>query len=338
MRTRLEHYFNRVWYQQPDPPIILSLLSFFYRTLVAIRKKSYHLKLLKSSSFNVPVIIVGNLTVGGTGKTPLVIWLTRLLIEHGYQPGVISRGYGGQLAKQQFPAILSTKADPALYGDEAVLIAQRSECPVAVGKSRVKAAQHLLSKTSCDVIISDDGLQHLALERDIEILVIDGTREFGNQQCLPAGPLREPIVRINDVDFLVCNNGNYANASQMTLVGDSIINLINTNQRQKLSNLHNQFFHVVTAIGNPERFLDMLSKAELEFDTRIFADHHQFNSADLEFNDHHPLLMTEKDAVKCYDLANTNTWMLPVDAHLEPAFSYAIIDLLEKHYGRPKTA
>jgi tetraacyldisaccharide 4'-kinase len=256
----------------------------------------------------------------------------------GYQPGVISRGYGGQLASNKHVALLPDQADTSVYGDEAVLIAKRAKCPVVVGKQRVAAAQYLLSNTGCDIIISDDGLQHLALKRDIEIIVIDGMRQFGNQYCLPAGPLREPVSRINRVDFLVCNGNSFPNAATMHLVGNTITNLLNPNQQQSLSSLHNQPLHVVTGIGNPQRFFQTLQQAGLTFDTRIFPDHHHYSADDLHFDDDYPQLMTEKDAVKCYHLANNNTWMLPIQAQLDTGFSNTLTQLLEKKYARCKTA
>lgn len=330
---RLEHYFTRIWYQQSDPPILLKALSVVYQTLVTLRRKSYQLGLLKSTSVNVPVIIVGNLSVGGTGKTPLTLWLATFLRTLGYQPGVISRGYGGKLSTRDQATLVTADTDPLLYGDEAVLIAARADCPVVVCQCRVIAAQHLLSISHCDIIISDDGLQHLALKRDIEILVIDGERQFGNRHCLPAGPLREPISRIHHADFLICNGSNFANATRMTMVGNTITNLINQDLRQPLGSLINKPLHVIAGIGNPQRFFQTLKQAGLNFDTRIFPDHHHYCADDLEFDDDYPVLMTEKDAVKCYHLAHKNTWMLPVDAQLDSGFSKSLQHLLEKKYG-----
>ncbi|MEE9411976.1 MAG: tetraacyldisaccharide 4'-kinase, partial [Methylococcales bacterium] len=284
------------------------------------------------------VIIVGNLSVGGTGKTPLTLWLVNFLHQQGYRPGVICSGYGGNFTPKGLVQLLARNADPFVYGDEAVLIAARSVCPVVVGKSRVAAAQHLLSSSDCDIIISDDGLQHLALKRDIEIIVIDGMRLFGNRHCLPAGPLREPVSRINSVDLLVCNGSSYPGATTMTIVGSTITNLLKRDQQQPLSSLQNKSIHVVTGIGNPQRFFNALTQAGLRFDTRVFPDHHHFTLEDLHFNDDYPLLMTEKDAVKCYHLATKNYWMLPVEAQLDSKFSQSLSQLLEINDGRCKTA
>ncbi len=313
-------------------------ISFGYRFLVSLRRICYQLKLLTSTSVKVPVIIIGNLSVGGTGKTPLTIWMVSFLRKLGYQPGVISRGYSGQLSAQNKISLLPKDADPLLFGDEAVLIASRTDCPVVIGKSRLACAQHLLSVSDCDIIISDDGLQHLALNRDIEILVIDGMRQFGNRQCLPAGPLREPVSRLNTVDFVVSNGSRRANAFQMDLVGNTLKNLQSKEQRQPLSFLKNKPFHVVTAIGNPQRFFRLLERAGLVFDRRIFPDHYHYNADDLKFDDNFPIVMTEKDAVKCYHLANSNTWMLPVNAQLDSSFQQQLKQLLEQKYGRHKIA
>lgn len=332
MIKKLECYFNRVWYQRPEPPLLLLLLSFAYQAIIQLREKCYQFNLFKTTAVNVPVIVVGNLSVGGTGKTPLVIKLAGLLQQLGYTPGIISRGYTGQLSRTEKIELVPEHADPKLFGDEAVLICSRTDCPVVIGKSRANAANHLLSISDCNVIISDDGLQHNALKRDIEILVIDGMRGFGNRHCLPAGPLREPLSRANNVDIIVCNGGDYPDAFRMDLIGNNIVNLLSKRQ-QPLLFFETKRFHAVTAIGNPERFFQSLKSAGLSFDTRIFPDHHQFTKEDLNFDDSYPILMTEKDAVKCYHLANTNTWMLPVDAQLDMAFIQALKHLLETKYG-----
>ena len=312
--------------------MILIPLAIVYQLIVAIRRQCYQLNLLKTRTIPVPVIVVGNLSVGGTGKTPLVVWLISYLRQLGYTPGVVSRGYGGRYASTGKSARVPTQADPAYFGDEAVFIASRTQCPVVVGKSRVDAARTLLSSSACNIIISDDGLQHLTLQRDIEILVIDGMRLFGNRHCLPAGPLREPLSRINSVDCLVCNGNHYPDAFKMELVGNTIINLSDHSQRP-LAFLQDTFFHVVTAIGHPERFFQTLKQAGLSFDTRIYADHHQFSGEEILYDDDYPVLMTEKDAVKCYHLADHNTWMLPVDARLDAGFCRVLKNLLEEKHG-----
>ena len=336
MISQLERYFNRIWYQTPDPPLFLVLLSLVYRLVTKIRKLAYQRNLLHTSGVAVPVLVVGNLSVGGTGKTPLIIWLVAFLRKHGYHPGVISRGYGGQLSKTSTPALLPRNANPVLYGDEAVLIASRTACPVVIGKSRLSAARHLLSVSNCDIILSDDGLQHLALQRDIEILVVDGMRQFGNQHCLPAGPLREPLSRINTIDLLVCNGNHFPGAFRMDLVGQTLTNLLDQ-QQQPVSFLRDKPLHVVTGIGNPQRFFQSLKLQGLDFDTRTFPDHHNYTAANLQFDDDSPILMTEKDAVKCYHLANRKIWMLPVEAQFDSTFSDALKHLLEEKHGRLKT-
>jgi tetraacyldisaccharide 4'-kinase len=282
-----------------------------------------------------PVIIVGNISVGGTGKTPLVIWLAEFLQQQGYQPGIISRGYGGSHSRDsKLPLLVTQHTAAQQCGDEALLLAQKTGCAVAVCRQRFLAAQYLVDHCACDIIISDDGLQHLALQRTVEIVVIDGQRGFGNQYCLPAGPLREPISRLQSVDFLLWNGAGdsevYPRAYIMYFCGDEIVNLHNRSLRKTLSSLVGKPFHTIAAIGNPQRFFDRLNAAGLMFDTRVFPDHHHYCADDLQFEDDYPVLMTEKDAVKCYDLAAANHWMLPIHAQLDASFASALTQRLEK--------
>jgi tetraacyldisaccharide 4'-kinase len=257
--------------------------------------------ILKTCTLPVQVVVIGNITVGGTGKTPLTIWLAELLKNSGYKPGIISRGHGGK--SDNWPLSVNEHSDVNQVGDEALLIAKRTQCPVIVGPSRVEAAQKLLAEFDCNVVLSDDGLQHYKLNRDIEIAVIDGERRFGNGYCLPAGPLREPTERLGSVDFVVVNGIKYADHEfSMQFIGDIAIN-IKTGEQKHLQKFQNVSCHAIAGIGNPERFFKLLESAGLSCTTYSFPDHYAFERDDINFTDANPVLMTEKDAVKCIQIA-----------------------------------
>jgi tetraacyldisaccharide 4'-kinase len=303
-------------------------LSMLYVDAMRLRRFLYRKGLLKSGRLPVPVIIVGNITVGGTGKTPLVIWLADFLRQQVFKPGVISRGYGGE--NKQVQAV-TTQSDPALVGDEALVLARRCGCPVTVGANRLAAGRELLANNHCDVIISDDGLQHLALQRDVEIVVIDGERRFGNCYCLPVGPLREPPERIKTVDLVVVNGGQDLQEHEFAMhcLGEQLVNLL-TGETKPLAEFKSIACHAVAAIGNPSRFFKRLSAVGLLCAEHAFPDHHVFSAADIQFKDQNPVLMTEKDAVKCQRFAEAKHWYLPVTAALPEAFSQQILTLLKQ--------
>ena len=269
----------------------------------------------KSYQAPCPVIVVGNISVGGTGKTPLVVWLVDYLRQAGFKPGVISRGYGGKA--DHWPQPVEADSDAAMVGDEALLIAQRAACPVAVGPVRADSVRYLLQHHDCTVIISDDGLQHYALGRSIEIAVIDGERRFGNGLCLPAGPLREPSERLQQVDFIVCN-GERAEAGEyiMAMQGAMAINLL-TNEQRPLEQFRGRALLALAGIGNPDRFFRHLQSFGLQFERRILADHHDFVAEDIDDKGDASILMTEKDAVKCRRFANVRHWYVPVQAEID---------------------
>ncbi|MDD1613525.1 MAG: tetraacyldisaccharide 4'-kinase, partial [Methylococcaceae bacterium] len=203
MKKTLTRWATDIWYKDPFIGVWLMPLGFLFSDAVRFSKFLYRLGVLKTHTLSVPVILVGNITVGGTGKTPLIVWLAGFLKDSGFKPGIISRGYGGQA--ESWPQSVTADSDAKNIGDEALLIAKQTGCPMAVGPSRVDAANSLLGQADCNVILSDDGLQHYSLNRDIEVAVIDGERRFGNGYCLPAGPLREPIERLHSVDFIIVN-------------------------------------------------------------------------------------------------------------------------------------
>ncbi len=317
-----------LWYERhPRANLPWRPLASVYCLAVRVRRSWWRRHVPRPLS--VPVIVVGNLTVGGTGKTPLVIRLLEVLREAGWRPGAISRGYGGRA--RDWPQWVEADSDPKVVGDEPVLIARRSGCPMVVGPNRVAAAMALLQAGHCDCLVADDGLQHYRLPRTVEIVVVDGQRQFGNGWCLPAGPLREPLTRLQDVDWVVSNGATMAGAIPMTLEGREVIDLTNSSHRQPLSVWRGQVVHAVAGIGNPGRFFATLAEAGLRTKRHPFPDHHRYRPNDLCFNDQIPLIMTEKDAVKCHQFALANAWYLPVTAVLPPAFELALLAALERY-------
>ncbi len=307
------------WYGGGRAPWWTSPLSVFYGAVIRLRHALYRAGVLRRVALPVPVIVIGNLSVGGTGKTPLTIAVVDALRQRGFRPGVVSRGYGGA---QREPLLLGDTPDPAQVGDEPCLI-HASGVPVAVGRDRPAAARLLLD-AGCDVVIADDGLQHYRLARDVEICVIDGVRRFGNRRLLPAGPLREPMSRLQRVDLRVCNGGTAAEVEYaMRLEGGEVVSLAG-DRRESLQAFAGQRVHAVAAIGNPRRFFDSLRSACVDVIEHAFADHHRFVPADLDFADDLPLLMTDKDAVKCRAFAQPHWWRVPVRADLPDTF-YAVL-------------
>ena len=290
-------------------------LSWLFCAIAVVRRLLYRMAVLKAHRMPVPVIIVGNISVGGTGKTPLVTWLIKLLREQGYTPGIVSRGYGG--GATHWPQQVRADSDPRMVGDEAVLLSRRTACPMAVGPNRVDAARALLEYTDCDIIVADDGLQHYALARDIEIAVIDGVRRFGNQHCLPAGPLREPLGRMKTVDLVVTNGVAGVREYHMELVPGRLQNLALPDKTTSLEYFAGKTVHAIAGIGYPERFFRQLELAGITVIEHPFPDHHPFTAQDIVFADDLPVLMTEKDAVKCEGFARAQHWSVPVDAKLD---------------------
>jgi tetraacyldisaccharide 4'-kinase len=328
MKEKLQSLSNFVWYKDNFIGLCLLPLSMVFHDMARLRRYLYRIGLLKSHKLPVPVIIVGNITVGGTGKTPLTIFLATLLKQSGYKPGIICRGYGGQA--EHWPQQVTADSDPRQIGDEPVLIARRTGCPVLVGPERVAATKQMLDKSDCNVIISDDGLQHYSLQRDIEIIVIDGERRFGNRYCLPSGPLREALSRIHEVDFLVCNGVNAEeNEYSMIVEGTEAVNLL-TGNKKPLNHFKNKACHAVVGMGNPQRFFALLDNAEISYEAHVFPDHHHYLEAELQFGAEREVLMTEKDAVKCSGFAKNNHWFIPVQAKLPETFTEKLLEKLKE--------
>lgn len=324
----------RAWYSGAFWPRLLSPLSVVYTQLARGRRR--RLQSRGEWRAPVPVVIVGNINVGGTGKSPLVIWLARTLMERGYRPGIVSRGYGG--ASESWPLEVGAATDPLLSGDEAVMIARRTECPVVVDPDRVRAARHLLQTFDCDIVISDDGLQHYALGRDVEIAVIDGERGLGNGLTLPAGPLREPPARLREVDFVVVNGDRKTKlpvkpVRSMRLVPGSFVNVVTGERRDAGEHGFATAVHAVAGIGYPARFFGTLRTLGMQVIEHPFGDHHRFLLDELTFGDYLPVLMTEKDAIKIRQLGpaviHTDFWYLEVDVQMEPAFMEGLMKLLD---------
>ncbi|HEC29396.1 MAG TPA: tetraacyldisaccharide 4'-kinase [Gammaproteobacteria bacterium] len=322
---RLDEY----WYRRNPLSLVLLPVSWLFCMLVYIRKHLYQKGMLKTVRMPVPVIIVGNISVGGSGKTPLVVAIFSLLKNAGYKPGIISRGYGG-LAKT-WPQQVREDSDPRMVGDEPVLMARYCGTAMAVGPDRVSAAQQLLKYHDCDVIISDDGLQHYVLERDIEIAVVDGVRRFGNGHCLPAGPLRERKSRLEEVDFIVTNGIAMRMEYPMELESNEAVNLM-TGERRNMGVFSGSVVHAIAGIGNPDRFFSDLEKYGLVFTRHPFPDHYDYKADDLLFDDDSLIFMTEKDAVKCKKYARDDIWYVPVKANLDKRLVTRLLYMLKKQY------
>ena len=332
------------WQEANTLTALLWPLSLIYRLAFFIRAKLYAFGFFQSYKATVPVIVVGNLTVGGTGKTPLVIHLVDVLRANGFTPGVISRGYSG--SAQDYPLFVADDTSPVESGDEPALIVRRTGVPMSVGSDRKASIELLLEEASVDVIISDDGLQHLALDRDIEVCLIDETVDSNNTHVLPAGPYREPLTRLGSVDLVVRHrqrlnaiegrdNGEYDEKSfDMCLKAGEPKQVCQANDELNNKLDVTKPLHAVAGIGNPKRFFSTCDQLGMDFDEYSFPDHYQFEAQDFAFDDEKAILMTEKDAVKCTQFANDKLWFLPVDANLSDGFSDLLLDLLKEKLTR----
>lgn len=334
------------WYKSPSWSLLLLPLAWLFAVITAARRMAYRLGWLKQTTPSIPVIVVGNINVGGTGKTPFVVWLVEYLTEKGFTPGVIARGYGGSHSKHHKSSmLLSAKSTAAQVGDEPLLVFQRCGCRVAVGRNRIESAE-LLQQSGCDIIISDDGLQHYALGRHIETIIVDGARGFGNSQLMPAGPLREMPKRIRDADIVVINQGTesqatnqsnrerYNELSQLlagaadTTLGTYCIETLplkSVKTQQAADVTHLTDVQLVCGIGNPERFQQAIARHGINAEAiTVFSDHHPFTAQDFQKFAHQTIIMTEKDAVKCREFAESNWYYLPISAEVSPQIPKAI--------------
>ena len=317
---KLSERIQHAWYQGHPALCLLWPLEMLYRAVVQ-RKRARFLR-GDSATYRapVPVIVVGNITVGGTGKTPLILWLIEQCRAQGVRVGVVSRGYGARPA--HFPWTVSATDTAEQAGDEPLLIVQRSGVPLVIAPDRAQAVQQLLAEHTLDIILSDDGLQHYGLARDLELVLIDAARGLGNQRCLPAGPLREPPERLQSVDAVLFNGAEqdhdggfrcaYSRPSGCMCAAVAASHSV-TSRATKM--------HAVAGIGNPQRFFKTLEGLNWQPIAHAFADHAQFTAQDLQFADDLPVVMTEKDAVKCREFASDHCWYLQVAAQPSPAFS-----------------
>mgnify|MGYP006080177597 CR=1 FL=1 len=341
----LKAWYEGRWWLWLLLPVLLPL-SWLFSALAASRRQTLS---TQAKPLSVPVIVVGNIAIGGTGKTPLLISMVKHLQQKGYKPGVISRGYGAEAP--HYPYSVTPQSPAEHGGDEPLLIAMETACPVVVDANRVQAAEHLISEFECDVILSDDGLQHYKLSRQFEICVVDGARGVGNGFCLPAGPLREPSSRLAQVDCVVVNGEvSDAIAQQATTepfamqlkpaYWGQVVEPLSQYDLQPLpwddeaiirsnAKTNTNELEAVTGIGNPERFFNTLSNFGLMFNTRVFPDHYQFCAEDLIYAENNVLLMTAKDAVKCKSFAKSNWWYLSVQAKLPQGFWQSLESFME---------
>ncbi|MDO8926336.1 MAG: tetraacyldisaccharide 4'-kinase [Sideroxyarcus sp.] len=321
---RLQHH----WYRLSPLHLLLYPLSLLFGALSALRRFLYRSGILASVKLPVPVVIIGNISVGGTGKTPLTLWLAQQLLDNGWHPGIVSRGYTKDGKQRSIPHEVSIEDAADLVGDEPLLMAQRALCPVWIGRNRPAAAQALLAAhPECDIILSDDGLQHYRLQRSAEIVVVDGARRFGNGLLLPAGPLREPVSRLHKSDAVVVNGGEtHGDEFAMQLAGTSFYNLLNPERVVTAAEFAKLRLHAIAGIGHPQRFFTQLERLGLNAQLHPFPDHHRYTPSDIAFDDADAILMTEKDAVKCAAFATERCWVLRVDAQVSPALTQLILE------------
>jgi tetraacyldisaccharide 4'-kinase len=303
---------NAIWYGNSPMRFALWPISAVYLGLSRLRRAAYQRGWRPAVDAGVPVIVVGNVSVGGTGKTPFVIWLAHHLKQRGRKVGIVTRGYRGK--GTEWPRAVGPDSDPAEVGDEPVLLARRTECPVVAGPDRVACVQALLANERVDVVLSDDGLQHYRLARTFEIAIVDGARGMGNGLCLPAGPLREPPSRLQEVDAIVVNGGTWGHAGvfRAEAVATRVYHLQDGAERT-LESFKSQPVHAVAGIGNPQRFFDLLNDAGLDVEAHPLDDHAEITLDELTFDEPGPVLVTEKDAVKCEHLKANGVWCVVVD-------------------------
>lgn len=326
-KARLSEFFASRWYGKPGLLLLLMPLAWLFALLATLRRQAFSSGLLSRPHLPVPVIVVGNITVGGTGKTPVVVWLAKQLRAAGYQPGIVSRGYGGTAGSQS--PVLVAGQDSSRYGDEPVLLAAHTGCPVCIGKDRV-AAVHRVAQEGVNVVLADDGLQHYRMRRTAEIVVVDGARGFGNGHLLPVGPLRESVSRLQGVDAVVLNGDSAVVAGMVFHLEHADLCSLSDDASRPLTEFAGQRVWAVAGIGNPERFSLLLENAGMVVDSVAVPDHGIVDLAELQARRPQPILMTEKDAVKYRSVGVSGAWYLPVEASFAPADKEKLLGLLRK--------
>lgn len=329
-----ETFFRDTWKSRGLWAWLLWPVSLLYATVVSLRKWGYRHGILPVESFDVPVIVIGNLSVGGTGKTPLAIWAAKFLRSNGYTPGVISRGYGRDNPKTT--SLVSETSDVRTVGDEPVLISRRTGVPVAVAHRRADAIRLLLRETDCDIFISDDGLQHLQLSSDLKIVVIDEEEKFGNGFLLPAGPLRESQKSLRSYDLQIVNGGTRQSGYTMHSELKTAINLIDEQQMRTLESFVDQPVIAYAGIGQSHKFFNALADRGISSTNISKPDHHRFSADDFGANAQGDtaVLMTEKDAVKCKQFAQPNWWYVAMDMCPDANFQEIFLNKIQQLTGR----
>lgn len=326
--SRLRRSVERQWYSEPTWLLLLAPLVMVFAGLSRLRR--FWLS-RRAAKVQVPVVVVGNISVGGTGKTPVIIALVKALSASGWTPGVIARGYGAKVGDSK---ILPEQAEPAHYGDEPVLVQRATGCSVAVGRNRIESAALLIEYSGCNIILSDDGLQHYRLQRDVELAVVDGVRQLGNGWRLPVGPLRESKHRLLDVDYVLINGEQPVPAApaertyHLHLQPVAWCNVL-SGETLAIGALNLSGACAIAGIGNPQRFFDTLRTMGFDGQSRAFADHHVFSADDFSSLPKPLVLMTEKDAVKCRPFASENWWALSVEAQLPDEFLARLLESLK---------
>ncbi len=316
-------WLQRVWYEGDKSGLILLPLSGLYWLIITVRSLLYRYEVLKTHAAPAPLVVVGNVTAGGTGKTPTVLWLVEELRARGLTPGIVSRGYGGSRSGTSMR--VDPDSDAAVVGDEPVLLARRGQCPVAVDADRIRAAE-MLVEDGVDVIIADDGLQHRRMQRDFEICVVDGARGLGNRRLLPAGPLRESPRRLDHIDLVLINGGERGTPAYRFELLANEASRLNGSLSRALQGFRGKTVHAVAGIGNPQRFFDLLRSHGIQVIEHSFPDHAPIAKADIVFADDFDVFMTEKDAVKLGRSLPDKYWFVAVDFAMDADISNALIE------------
>ena len=326
MTVSKQQELNKIWYEGKKIPIRYSILSGIFKIVSNFRKKLYSIGLLKSYQIKCPVVIVGNISVGGVGKTPMVIWLVNKLQSQGLKVGVVSRGYGGK--REHEPLLVIPQTSAKASGDEALLIARHTNAPVYVGKNRVKAAKKLVLDYRVDIIISDDGLQHYALKRDLEIVLIDANYGLGNEKLLPAGPLREEKSRLDKVDIVVYK-GLKKEAHYFEYEPLMVYELGRIKNQKPIESFRNQHINAIAGIAHPDSFFTLLANQGLAIIKNPLDDHEELTEAHFKFDNNDPIFITEKDAVKCHDLKLKNVWVVVLKLVVKQQTKDALLALIK---------
>ncbi len=323
IESRLERRIERLWYGASAVALLFVPFAWGYRLIIALRRIGYRLGVLPSVQCSVPIIIVGNVTAGGAGKTPLVVWLVRHLQDAGMRPGIVSRGYGGHAGRS--PVVADAQSSAEAVGDEPLLLARRTGVPVCVCRDRVAAVQYLQQETGVTVIVADDGLQHYRLQRDLEFIVVDGQRGLGNGRMLPAGPLREPAARLAEADLVFSNGQTSAGGRHVFTLVPGRVHAILGGRERDLEAFRGERVWAVAGIGNPHRFYALLAGFGIDVQPVAVADHGRVDLEQLVAECGQPILMTEKDSVKYLKTSVADAWCVPVDVHM-PETAVKVVD------------